>query len=190
MTREQLDQLIKERFGTKRYGHTLGVVKVAQQLAVHYNQDVDVATTAAYLHDYGKIFKGQRILSMAQERGLVTHPVYQDYPELLHAKLGATLVKEELGITDQAILSAIAAHCYGSTHMSLMDKIIYLADYIEPNRRFEGIEKVRKMVYKDLDKALLMAVDGTLVYVIERGLPIHATSVEMRNRLLLKKMED
>lgn len=190
MTREQLDQLMKERFSAKRYAHTLGVVEVAQKMAAHYGEDLEVATTAAYLHDYAKMFKGHNILTMAQERGLVTDRVYEDYPELLHAKLGAALVEEELGITNKAILRAIAAHCYGSSNMSTLDKIIYLADYMEPNRRFDGIDKVRKMAYKNLDRALLMAVDGTLMYVIERGLPIHSTSVAMRNCLLLKQAEE
>lgn len=190
MMEEELQILMKERFSKKRYKHLLGVVEVARKLSLHWDENEAIAVEAAYLHDYGKIYKGDDLLRLSHARHLVTDDIYLKYPELLHAKLGAALVEEELDLHDLRLLSAIRSHCYGSEVMSIMDKIIYIADYIEPGRTFEGVEEVRKVAFVDLNKALLLAIDGTLKHVIKRGLPIHTTSVKLRNALLKESLED
>lgn len=189
MREEQLKKIIKERFSKKRAEHILGVVKVARKLAKHWGADEEAVSLAAYLHDYGKVFKGKEMLAQAEKFGLVTDEIYRQFPELLHAKLGAELARVDLGIVDERVLSAISAHCYGSLNMTLEDKIIFIADYIEPARSFEGVEEVREMAFSDLDRTMLMAIDGTMQYVIRRGLPIHVTSIHLRNRLLKELSE-
>jgi len=187
---EELKTLMRERFSKKRYKHLLGAAMVAKSLANHWGADETLAVQAAFLHDYAKIYNGEELLAMAEARHLVTNPIYRQYPELLHAKIGAVLVKEELGLDDPELLSAITAHCYGGETMNLMDKIIYIADYIEPNRIFEGVDDVRKMAFENLNRALLMAIEGTFKHIMERELPIHITSVMIRNALLIELAED
>jgi predicted HD superfamily hydrolase involved in NAD metabolism len=190
MTEKQLKELMRKRFSTKRYQHLLGAAEMARQLAVTWDVDETLAVEAALLHDYAKIYKGSEMLEMSEKRHLVTDEVYRQFPELLHAKLGAVLVKEELGIVDPQILGAITSHCYGGENMSMLDKIIFIADYIEPGRKFEGVEAVRAMAFKNINRALLMAIEGTLRHIIKRDKPIHVTSVMIRNALLRELTED
>lgn len=189
LTEDALKDIVQGHLPEKRFTHTLGVVETARLLARRWSADETVVVYAAYLHDYAKIYKGDELLRQAKIHGLPIDEVYTAYPELLHAKLGEFLAAKDLGITDPRILSAIRHHCYGHASMNLEDKIVFVADYIEPGRHFEGVEAVREMAFQHLDKAVLSALSGTLQSVITRGLPIHLYSIELRNVLIQTLME-
>ena len=142
MNREEALALVREQITERRYIHTLGVVESAIELAGQYGADVKKAELAAIFHDYAKFRPKEEM-----EQIIISEKMAPDLlaynTELWHAPVGAYLVEKEAGITDQEILDAIAYHTSGRVGMSLLDKIIYLADYIEPGRSFPGVAEVR-----------------------------------------------
>lgn len=176
---------LKDLLSEKRYQHSLGVEKVAVDLAKTYNVPLEQAALAGLLHDFAKGLGNDLLLKKAYEFDILVGDVEQRAPYLLHGPVGARMVQRELGITDQGVLQAIALHTTGAKEMTLLDKIIYLADYIEPARIFPGVEEIRKLSFMDLDKALLLATDSTLAYLLKRRALIHGQTIEFRNSLLI-----
>ncbi|HZG71774.1 MAG TPA: bis(5'-nucleosyl)-tetraphosphatase (symmetrical) YqeK, partial [Chondromyces sp.] len=109
------------------------------------------------------------------------------HSELWHAPVGAYLVKEEAGIEDEEVLNAIRFHTSGRVGMTLGEKIVYLADYIEPGRHFPGVEEVREMAKKDLDTALIQAVKNTIQFLMKKNQPIFPDTFDTYNDLVSKK---
>jgi len=105
-------------------------------------------------------------------------------PVLWHAPVGAEAVREELGIDDEEVLDAIRFHTTGRPGMSLLEKVIFLADYIEPGRSFSGVEEVRRLARENLDRAILKALDNTILYLIERGFKVYPQTLLTRNDML------
>ncbi|KKM11190.1 hypothetical protein SY88_09875 [Clostridiales bacterium PH28_bin88] len=170
--------------GVEHYAHSLRVELAARDLAVRYGADVERAALAGLLHDYARDLPEEQLKEMAIANNLISHPVDFLLPVLLHAPVGAYLVSRDLGILDQEILDAIARHTIGNPTMSVMEKVIFLADMIEPGRSFPGADDLRRTAEQDLDKAMLAAFDSALSYVISRGSLIHPVTVEARNNLL------
>ncbi len=184
---EQHDQAwawASERLSPSRLAHTRGVVKAAQDLARRFGADEEKARLAAILHDGAKNLEGPRLLSLARQEGIIVDIVQQQAPDLLHGPVAAALARREVNVQDEAVLHAVAVHTTGAPDMSALDKVIYLADYVEPGRDFPGVEALRQAADRDLDRAVLQAMDGTLRYVIDRGRLIHPLTVEARNWLL------
>ncbi|MBP2634948.1 MAG: putative superfamily hydrolase [Firmicutes bacterium] len=180
---EKLSHVLKP----KRFKHSLGVSQSAAELAARFGEDVDKAKLTGLLHDCARSLPNNNLLQMAEAFAIVMNDVELRQPILLHAPIGAYLAKNEYGISDPQILNAIALHTTGGRDMGMLDKIIYLADCIEPSRDFPGIDKLRSLAFKDLDTAMLVAFDQSLHYVIERSLLIHPATIEGRNYLLLKQ---
>ena len=127
-----------------------------------------------------------RLLALARS-SVAKDRVARAEPRLLHAPVGAALLPLEMKITDTAVLNAIACHTTGSSRMSLLARIVYLADVIEPSRDYPGVERLRQEAFQDLTGALLAAVENTIGSVLARGLLLHPRSVSFRNQLLLEK---
>lgn len=163
--------------GNARYEHTIGVMNVAVELAKQYDMDVDKAMLAGLLHDCAKPFTGEEKLQMCKNYGIDVSAVERANPSLLHAKLGAYLARAEYGITDQEILDAIAYHTTGRPNMTLLDKIIYIADYMEPNRnQAPNLEHIRKLAFVDLDECLYTILGSTLQYLQTKSQVIDPTT--------------
>lgn len=183
--RLQLQDLIDP----ERYRHTLGVVEMAERLAIHYGVSPEQARLAALLHDCAKGLSRFNLLRRLEGSDIVESNVdsmEREVTALLHGPVGAVMAKEDFGVTDEAVLQAIRYHTTGSPDMTLLDQIIFLADYIEPNRSCPGIEELRKLAFQDLDQAIIEAAGRTLIYEINRKNVIHQRTVEMRNALLRK----
>lgn len=175
---------LKTSMSGKRYQHTLGVAGTAKKLAEIHGADRDKAETAALLHDAARDFNHEYILQMCQKYNITADEVEKAVPNLLHAKIGAYMAGDIYGIKDSEVLDAIRFHTTGRKNMSILEKIIFIADMIEPGRDFPGVEDLRELAFKNLDKAVITGLDSTLRYVIERGLLIHTDSIEARNHLL------
>jgi len=184
MTFEQYRRIIEEKLPPRVYRHSLEAAEAAVSLAERYGASADVAYIAGLLHDYGKAYNHEQLLKWAEEFGLELDWITLSSDKLLHAPVGAVLVKKELGITDQPILDAVAYHTTGRSGMSLLEKVIYLSDYVEPGRTYEGVDKIKQVAAEDLDKALLAAVDSAICSVVRRRLFLHPRSIEFRNSLL------
>jgi len=178
------DEIIRNVLNENRYKHTLGVVKVATELADRFGADKEKATIAAYLHDYAKPLNYNEALKIIEKYDIILDEETLENPELLHAPVGMAIAKYELGINDEEILEAIRYHTTGKENMSLLTKIIYLADLIEPSREFDGVEKIRKIAYKDLDLALKISFDNTIIYLIKKNMIIHSDTIKSRNYII------
>jgi predicted HD superfamily hydrolase involved in NAD metabolism len=141
------------------------------------------AETAAILHDFCKFWPDRQLIEWIRSRNLP--PDLLEYnKELWHAPVGAEVARERFGITDEEILNAIRYHTSGRPGMSKLEKIIFLADYIEPGRRFPGVDEVRETARRDLERAVLMAMDNTIRFLLERGQKVYPLTLLARNHML------
>lgn len=164
--------------------HSLGVVTAAAYLAERWGADSVQARLAGLLHDCAKGMQGDELLQWSLAFGIVRDDTERTCPDLLHGPVGALLAWKEYGVTDVEVLQAIRLHTLGAEGMRLLDKIIYLADYIEAGRDFPGVEELRAAAEEDLNLAVLKAMEGTIRYVLARGLPLHPQTVRARSSLL------
>lgn len=183
-------ELIEEKLPGKLYRHSVGVAEAAVSLAGKFGADREKAYLAGIVHDYGKRYSKSELRTKAEELDLRLDRITLLEPRLLHAPVGAALLPLELGIEDGDILRAVAFHTTGYGDMSLLDKIIYLADCIEDGRYYPGVDRIRDLAREDLDGALLAAVERTIYAVLRRGMLLHPQSVSLRNCLLEKRTVD
>ena len=167
--------------------HSVNVSKTAEKLAGRYGADQRKAKLAGILHDCAREIPTAELLQMSRTFGIVVNQVEFSMPVLLHAALGAKLAQREYAVEDPDVLRAIALHTTGDANMTLLDKIIYLADCIEPARKYPGVETLRILAAENLDKALLAALDHSLNYIISQQSLIHPATVAARNDLLVSK---
>jgi predicted HD superfamily hydrolase involved in NAD metabolism len=165
LNREELLKIVESLLPTARYQHTLGVMKTALSLATRYGADQQKAEAAAILHDYAKFRPLDEMRQIIQSEPDIPNDLLDYNHELWHAFVGAVLVREELGITDQDILNAIRYHTTGRPGMSPLEKVVFLADYIEPGRRFPGVDDVRSLAEDDLDQAIILALKRTIDFL-------------------------
>lgn len=183
MNRNEALQLVKAQLTEKRYVHTLGVAESAVELAERYGADVKKAELAAIFHDYAKFRPKEEMKQIIMEQN-ITKDLLEYHSELWHAPVGAYLVEQEAGITDQEILDAIAYHTSGRIGMTLLDKVVYLADYIEPGRSFPGVEEVRKLAEQNLDAAVIQAVRNTINFLMMKKQVIYPATFHTYNDLI------
>lgn len=178
-------QLMRD-IGQERYEHTLRVVQTALELGKRHNIDEEKVKIAAMLHDCAK-FQGQiNWLKLASDFDIILDAYMVNNPDLIHAPLGAKIAKLKYNVEDIEILNAIYYHTTGRENMTILDKIIYIADYIEPARNFPGVDEIRKESYNNLDKGILLAMDNTIKFLIDKGKIIHPNTIKARNSLLME----
>ena len=151
-----------------RYNHTLGVMYTCAALAMVHGYSLKDAQAAGLLHDSAKCIPNKKKLKLCEHNRIPVTEFEKDHPFLLHAKLGAWLKKKKYGVSDSEILSAITYHTTGKPEMSLLEKIVYIADYIEPGRvKAPNLTKVRKLAFQDLDECMYEILKDTLIYLEE-----------------------
>ena len=169
------------------YNHSVGTQKFAEELADIYNVDREKAAVAGLAHDCAKSLNSKETLLQAHRYRIPMDEIMSAQPALLHAPVGAKLAQIELGISDNEVLGAIEVHCMGARDMSLLDRILYVADASEPNRNHPGAERIRGLACGgDLDVALLEAMEIKIGYVMKRKLMLHPQSLEAWNGVLRK----
>lgn len=178
-------QRLKEDIGIERYNHSLRVVDISKKLAEKYGVNVKKASIAALLHDCGKFKDKKRLLKLANDFGIILDNVMEYNWHFIHGPLGAKIAKKIYNIHDEEILNAICYHTTGRENMSLLEKVIYIGDYIEPGRSFKGVDEIREKVDVDLNKGVLCAMDNTIKFVINQGNVVHLNTVKARNNLIL-----
>lgn len=158
---------------SKRFEHTLGVAYTASALAMCYDVDINKAQTAGLLHDCAKCMSNEKKLSVCEKHHIPVNEVERKNPFLLHAKVGSYVAMKQFNIHDQDIVNAILNHTTGRPGMSQLEKIIYIADYIEPGRKqAPNLTKLRRLAFQDLDQALLQILGDTLRYLESINSPI------------------
>lgn len=184
----QLAQAVQQQMPEHRWKHTIGVMDTSVILAQHFGVNGQQAQLAALLHDFCKFWSAERqadVLREASDRMPADLSDVLEYDKLLwHAPAGAIIVNRDYGISDAEVLDAIRYHTTGRPHMTRLEKIVCLADYIEPGRDFPEVHKIREIAEHSLEKALLMALNSTLLYLIETNKPIYPLTLLARNSLL------
>ncbi|ADG83350.1 metal dependent phosphohydrolase [Thermincola ferriacetica] len=168
-----------------RFRHTIGVLKTAEQMARCFHIDLDKARIAAVLHDCARNRSALELLDLSAGFKLSVDFLERQVPDLLHGKVGAEIARREFGVQDEEILNAIRRHTLGDENMTTLDKVIFVADMIEPGRQFPGVDRLRELAAKNLDAAVLAGLNSTLNYVIAKNGIIHPKSIEARNALIL-----
>ncbi|MCR2803797.1 bis(5'-nucleosyl)-tetraphosphatase (symmetrical) YqeK [Paenibacillus soyae] len=183
MDRQLMIERVRAEMPERRWIHTEGVMATAILLAERYGEDPRRAELAAILHDVAKYWPTERQGSLIRDNGLSEDVLGYD-KELWHQFVGAWVAEQEFGITDAGVLDAIRYHTSGRRGMSKLEKIVWLADYIEPGRSFPGVDEIRAIGEESLEKAVLAGLDGTIGFLIAKGKRIYPLTLEARNGLI------
>jgi len=186
MDREKALKIVKPQLTEHRYQHTLGVMETAIILAKQYGADPKKAELAAIFHDYAKFRPKNEMKQIIVEQGM--NPLLLQFnSELWHAPVGAYLIEKEAGITDPEVLDAVRFHTSGRKGMTILEQVIYLADYIEPGRHFPGVEDVRDLAKINLIDALIASIKNTIIFLLKKNQPVFPDTIETYNHLILNK---
>ncbi|WP_082096566.1 bis(5'-nucleosyl)-tetraphosphatase (symmetrical) YqeK [Paenibacillus wulumuqiensis] len=187
LTRAELIQSVSSQMPEKRWRHTEGVMQSAVVLARRYGADPDKADLAAILHDVAKYWPSDRQEQLLRDKALNDELLLYDKP-LWHAEIGAYVAETEYGIEDTEILNAIRYHTSGRVGMTTLEKVICLADYIEPGRDFPGVDHIRRLAETSLEAGLVAGFDSTINLLLARRQVIYPLTVLSRNDLV-KQLE-
>ena len=188
METTKIKNYLQGMLSPKRYQHSLGVAETAARLARHYGADEEKAYLAGLVLDCGKEVEPEDAAGILKERyGITADAMSLKMPRLLHGPLGACMAQSEFDIYDPEVLDAIRYHTTGKANMSLLSKIVYIADYIEPGRDFEGVDQLRELTCRDMDAAIIQGIDFTICDLVEQGKTIHPDTVHCRNDLLVRR---
>ena len=181
----ELKEIVKSKMSLKRFTHTLGVVEMSEKLAKTYNADIEKCKVAALLHDICKEMDMEYIKNICKNN-FMNELSEEDLEnnEILHGFAGAYYVKNELGIDDKEILSAIKYHTVGEKNMTLVEKIVYIADAIEYGRNYPSVVKIREETYKNLDRGILMEIEHKEKYLESIGKKSHPNTDELKKEIL------
>lgn len=166
----------------KRIPHVMGVEEEAVKLAQRWGADPELARRAGILHDCTKYYELPEQLDICEEYGVRLDALEQKAVKLLHSKTGACIARGVFGQPD-AVYDAIFWHTTGKADMTTLEKVLYIADYMEPNRDFDGVERLRHLAYTDLDKTMLLGVEMTIQEMQQRQVPIHTNTLQARDWL-------
>lgn len=178
MELHEIRKKLKKALEKKRYEHTKGVMYTAGCLAMAHGYPIEKAMLAGLMHDCAKCIPDEEKIRICEKNQILITPIEYEAPDkLLHAKLGAFLAETEYKVKNPEILHAIKVHTTGEPDMSMLDKIIYIADYIEPGRnQAPNLDYVRKLAYKDLDACMAEILCDSLKYLLSRGGSIDPTT--------------
>lgn len=186
LSREALAAQVESQMSAKRFKHVLGVEKAAIQLAGIYGISKEAASIAALCHDYAKELPDQEMREL-----IITEQLEEDLLDygsnIWHGPCAAEIVKKEFQLLDEDILNAIRYHTIGRSKMSLLEQVIYVADFIEPGRNFPGVDKARALAENDLQKAVTYETQQTLMHLIETKKKIYPKAVATFNEWVANK---
>lgn len=187
MTIDEMMAAVSRDMPERRWRHTLGVIDAAVELSARFGADPEKARIAAILHDVAKYWPVDKQREAIREEGDAAGLDTLGYDkELWHAHAGAYAARRDFGVTDGDVLDAIRYHTSGRVGMTKLDKVICLADYIEPGRDFPGVERLRELSRESLERALAAGFDGTISFLLEKNKRIYPLTVMARNDLIVQ----
>ncbi len=178
-------ELIKSRMGEKRFVHSVNVSKSAVKLAMLYGADTDKAELAGVLHDCCKEISKKEMLQIISDGGIILDVVEQASNKLWHPIAGACYARDVLKIDDEDILNSIRYHTTGRANMSILEKIIFTADFISEERNYNGIEIMRKKAFRNIEEAMLYGLQFTISDLSKRKLVIHTNAINCYNDIVI-----
>lgn len=183
---EKIRNDIQKILTEKRYNHSIGVAKKAEELAKKYNQNVQNAKLVGIAHDIAKQMEKEVAYEYANKHNIQFDEIEKNEPALVHSKIGASICKEKYNFTNE-MAQAIMYHTTGHVKMTTFDKIIFLADKIEENRTNEDVEEIRKIAEENLDEAILYALRRSIKYTIDKKRLVHPDSINLMNKIIIEK---
>lgn len=185
----QITEKLKTMLDDQRYQHSVGVMHTAVALAEIYGADTAKAQIAGLLHDCAKNIPMHESHALCERYGIMLDTIALVTPKLTHQHLGMAIAKHDFGVDDIEVLQAIGCHTTAKLNMTTLEKIIYLADFIEPNRGpMKGLEELREIAYSCLDDAMLYALDISIKIQIKKGVFIHPNTIWARNEIVMAKL--
>ena len=181
---EEIKGYLKNNLKPSRYEHTLCVDNTAIKLAEIYGEDKSKAEIAALCHDVAKNMSNEELRKLIDNENIILSIDEENTQELWHSIIAPVIARKVFGIEDEEVLNAMRWHTTGKENMTNLEKIVYLADLIEPSRKFDGIDEIREIAYKDLDLAMLKALTHTTIYLLKQGCAVDINSVKARNYLV------
>ena len=179
---KEIKKKLQKELDSKRYEHSLGVADTAFWLAYRYNVNPTKAYLAGILHDCAKCIEDDKKLNICKKHKIKLTETEKNNPFLIHSKLGAFIAKKEYQVDDEEILSSISYHTTGKENMTMLEKIIFSADYIEPNRKqIPGLDEIRNIIFNDIDKAIILIYKNTFKYLNEKKQIIDECSLKAFN---------
>ena len=194
---KKIKKYLKKHLTKERYHHTVGVAYTAMSMAMKYNPQPDnnefmiKAEIAGLLHDCAKCMDNDKKIRICNKNQISYSKIEAENPYLLHGKVGAYIARKEFDILDEDILNAIIWHTTGRPDMSLLEKIIFVADYIEPSRRpIPELNLIRQLAFTDIDQAVIKILENTLKYINEKGNPIDDMTQKTYDSYIRTERED
>lgn len=185
MGKMDYEAIIKPMMGEHRFIHSVNVAKQAVILAKLYGENEDKAYIAGILHDITKEFSDEEQLKIMHNGGIILDEIQKHSAKLWHPISGSVYIQKKLGITDQDIINAVRYHTTGRAGMSLLEKIIFIADFTSDERKYNGVEIMREKALRNLEEAMIYGYQFTLADLSERQLAIHPDEVKCYNELVL-----
>ncbi|SHJ46622.1 putative HD superfamily hydrolase of NAD metabolism [Hathewaya proteolytica DSM 3090] len=182
---DKIDKYLRDNLKENRYIHTYGVVKAAEELSEIYGVNKEKARLASLLHDCAKYLSKEEIFDILHSEHIKLDEIIRHMPDIMHGVCAAIIAKNLMGVHDEEVLEAVRCHTTGKANMTNLDKIIYLADCIEENRKYSGVDELRDLSRDNLDEAVIKALEQTMLYVIKNGHLLHPETIKARNYLIL-----
>lgn len=187
---DEIDALLKKSLPTKRYEHSVNVMYEAVILAERFHLNEKKVRVAALLHDCGREVPVQEAAEVAREMGIKVDSVQEASPILLHASIGKVLAQKKYGVEDEEILRAIELHTTGGKDMTSLEMAVFLADMIEPGRTQKNVNKLRQLVCKNLELAMLETIKSNMFFLMQNNRGIHPRCIECWNWLINERLEE
>ena len=181
---EHLKSALKKEVSERRYLHSIGVAETGRKLAIKYGEDPEKAQIAGILHDYTKYWPRDKLKEYIIKQQELSKDILLYSEELWHGPVASIVIQDIFKVRDIEIINAIRYHTSGREKMSLFEKILCLADYIEPTRDYQGIDQIRIKAYENINEALILAFDGTIQVLIRDSKKIYPLTLKARNYLL------
>ncbi len=177
---------LEDSLSTRRYMHCLNVMNVSMDLAKKYGEDREKAAIAGLLHDCAREINKEKAYNLCKEYDIEIDNIMMVQVPLLHGPIGSNIARDEYNVSDNDILNSIYYHTTGRENMSKLEKIVYIADFIEPSRAFSKVNQARKMAYKDIDKCIKFVFDRTIKNIISKNGLIHPLTFKARNHIIFE----
>lgn len=178
--KERLSQLLDPEV----YEHCVRTSAFAADVANRNGIDPSKAAWAGLLHDVARSLENNVLLSRAREMGIIVDRIERQVPVLLHGRLGAEIAKREFGLQDPEVLTAIAVHTTGGPNPGLLDKVVFVADKAEPGRNWAGVERIRQICQRDINRAFVLCLASSIQWLLQNEALIHPHSIEAWNRVV------
>ena len=190
MNDAEYTELLRAKLTPNRFTHSLNVADSAVILAERFGADAGKAYTAGLLHDIMKDAPPNEQLKILRKAGIILPLGARHGEKVWHALAGAEYLRAELGVADEEILSAVRYHTTGRAEMTLLEKVVFVADYISADRTYDGVVKMRRLAERSLDDAILFGQEFTIVSLIEKGRPVHPDSINCYNEIIEGKIRN